>query len=42
MWSEHLAGQEDNSWSVWRWLSVEFWFRQFIDCGSQAGRRPPG
>jgi asparagine synthase (glutamine-hydrolysing) len=31
LWSQHVNGDCDNSWNVWRWLSVEFWFREFID-----------
>jgi asparagine synthase (glutamine-hydrolysing) len=30
-WREHLAGHQDHAWSVWRWLSVELWYRTFID-----------
>ncbi len=30
-WREHVSGQRDNAWNIWRWLSVEFWFRTFID-----------
>lgn len=36
-WAEHVGAARDNSWNVWRWLSVEFWFRTFIDGG---GSRP--
>jgi asparagine synthase (glutamine-hydrolysing) len=36
MWREHLAGDRDNSWNVWRWLSVEFWYRTFIDSHANA------
>jgi asparagine synthase (glutamine-hydrolysing) len=31
LWAQHVRGEQDNSWNVWRWLSVEFWFREFID-----------
>lgn len=27
----HVAGQHDYSWEIWRWLTLEAWFEQFID-----------
>lgn len=33
MWEEHQAGHADRSWNVWRWISLELWFRQFVDGG---------
>jgi asparagine synthase (glutamine-hydrolysing) len=29
--AEHADGRRDWSWPIWRWLSVEHWFRQTID-----------
>jgi asparagine synthase (glutamine-hydrolysing) len=31
LWRQHQSGEKDTSWSVWRWLSLEMWFRVFID-----------
>lgn len=36
-WKEHIQGIRDNAWNIWRWLSVEFWYRIFID---GTGARP--
>ncbi|MBI4506641.1 MAG: asparagine synthase (glutamine-hydrolyzing) [Chloroflexi bacterium] len=27
----HAAGRHDYSWEIWRWLTLELWFTQFID-----------
>jgi asparagine synthase (glutamine-hydrolysing) len=27
----HAAGSHDYSWEIWRWLTLELWFEQFID-----------
>lgn len=27
----HCEGRHDYSWEIWRWLTTELWFRQFID-----------
>lgn len=32
MWRAHVGGLADHSWNVWRWLTVELWFQQFVDC----------
>jgi asparagine synthase (glutamine-hydrolysing) len=37
MWSQHLSGQRDHSWNIWRWLSLEYWFRVFIDGSVRPG-----
>ena len=29
--SQHLSGARDNSWLIWKWISLELWFRTFID-----------
>lgn len=31
LWRQHLSGERDASWNVWRWLALEYWFRTFID-----------
>lgn len=31
LWQTHLADDGDFSWYVWRWLSLELWFRRFVD-----------
>lgn len=28
---EHVRGERDHSQHIWRWLTLELWFRQFID-----------
>jgi asparagine synthase (glutamine-hydrolysing) len=28
---EHMEGRTDHTWEIWRWLSTEIWFREFID-----------
>lgn len=28
---KHAAGNVDLSWEIWRWLTTELWFRQFMD-----------
>lgn len=28
---EHLEGRADHSWLIWRWMTLEQWFRQFVD-----------
>lgn len=35
LWKEHLEGVKDNSWNVWRWLTLELWYRTFIDGGTK-------
>lgn len=27
----HASGRADLSWEIWRWMTTELWFRQFID-----------
>ncbi|MEW6667484.1 MAG: asparagine synthase (glutamine-hydrolyzing) [Thermodesulfobacteriota bacterium] len=27
----HIRGETDHTWEIWRWLSLEIWFREFID-----------
>ena len=27
----HIDGSADHTWEIWRWLSLEIWFREFID-----------
>jgi asparagine synthase (glutamine-hydrolysing) len=34
------AGHEDNALRIWALLTLELWFRTFIDAGSEAGRSP--
>jgi asparagine synthase (glutamine-hydrolysing) len=29
--AEHAEGSRDHSWQIWRWLTVELWFRQLVD-----------
>jgi asparagine synthase (glutamine-hydrolysing) len=31
MWQEHQAGTADYSWDIFRWLTTEMWFQNFID-----------
>lgn len=28
---EHLEGGVDHSWLIWRWMTLEVWFRRFVD-----------
>jgi asparagine synthase (glutamine-hydrolysing) len=28
---QHLSGEKDFTWEIWRWISLEMWFRRFID-----------
>jgi asparagine synthase (glutamine-hydrolysing) len=30
-WKLHLSGWQDLSWEIFRWLTAELWFQQFID-----------
>ncbi|MBI3965333.1 MAG: asparagine synthase (glutamine-hydrolyzing), partial [Chloroflexi bacterium] len=30
----HRDGRQDYSWQIWRWLTVELWFQQFVDQSS--------
>ena len=27
----HVMGKADHTWEIWRWLSMEIWFHEFID-----------
>jgi asparagine synthase (glutamine-hydrolysing) len=29
--SKHAEGKADYTWEIWRWLSLEIWFREFVD-----------
>ncbi len=29
--ADHCAQAADHTWEIWRWLSLEIWFREFID-----------
>ncbi len=29
---EHIKGEQDHTWEIWRWLTLEVWFREFVDC----------
>jgi asparagine synthase (glutamine-hydrolysing) len=31
MIDEHMSGQRDHGWEIWRWLTMELWFQQFVD-----------
>jgi hypothetical protein len=33
-----LAGRSDTSWLLFKWLTSELWFRQFIDPAMAVGR----
>lgn len=37
---EHLEGEADHSWLIWRWMTLEIWFRCFVDRPYEAGSRP--
>jgi asparagine synthase (glutamine-hydrolysing) len=39
VWDDHQAGV-DHSWPLWRVLSLEIWFRQYIDAWAPAVARP--
>jgi len=41
LWRQHLSGEADNSWNVWRWLNLELWFREFIDPSSSVRFKSP-
>ncbi|MBN1104520.1 MAG: asparagine synthase (glutamine-hydrolyzing) [Deltaproteobacteria bacterium] len=28
---QHLRGERDYTWEIWRWISLEMWFRRFMD-----------
>ncbi len=30
-YEDHLTGKSDHTWEIWRWLTLETWFRCFID-----------
>ncbi len=32
----HESGARDLSWEIWRCLTTELWFRQFVDAGAPA------
>lgn len=29
--NDHVRGHSDYTWEIWRWISLEMWFREFID-----------
>lgn len=31
LWHEHQTGAADHTWQIFRWLTTEFWLRNFID-----------
>jgi len=33
---EHAEGRADHTWQIWRWISMEMWFREFIDSHEKA------
>jgi asparagine synthase (glutamine-hydrolysing) len=34
IFEKHCKGEMDYSWHIWRWINLEFWFREFIDKSS--------
>jgi len=38
----HAEGKADLSWDIWRWLTTEIWFRQFLDKNVDQEAAPPG
>jgi asparagine synthase (glutamine-hydrolysing) len=30
-YEDHLTGRSDHTWEIWRWFTLETWFRRFID-----------
>ncbi len=33
----HVKGDADHTWEIWRWLTLEVWYREFIDKKIQVG-----
>jgi len=39
-YENHLSGKADHTWEIWRWLTLETWFRKFIDNKFEAVSKP--
>jgi len=32
LYNQHLSGKKNHSKEIWKWVNLELWFREFIDC----------